>query len=114
MIPAGKVVTYGRIAAYLGKPGAARAVGNILHVNPDPIGQPCFRVVDRDGRLAENFGGGGKDVQKERLEADGIEVVGYRVDLKKYLWDGPVPDTVRDSRENRRADETDNRRNDKK
>ncbi|MCQ2427718.1 MAG: MGMT family protein [Clostridia bacterium] len=99
MIPAGKVVTYGGIAAYLGKPGAARAVGNILHVNPDPIGQPCFRVVNRDGRLAENFGGGGKDVQKARLEADGIEVVGYRVDLGKYLWDGPVSEIGEDPAE---------------
>jgi len=86
LIPKGKVVTYGQIAAYIGKPGASRAVGNILHVNPDPIGQPCFKVVNREGRLAENFGGGGKDVQRARLTADGVEVVDYRVDLEKYRW----------------------------
>ena len=36
MIPDGKVVTYGQIARWLGNPGLARVVGNLLHVNPDP------------------------------------------------------------------------------
>ena len=87
-IPKGKVVTYGQIAEYLGCRGAARAVGNILHRNPDPIGQPCFKVVNRKGELAANFGdAGGIETQKRRLEADGVEVVGYTVDLKKYRWE---------------------------
>lgn len=86
-IPKGKVVTYSQIAEALGKPRAARAVGNILHNNRDPLYYPCYKVVNRDGRLAEHFGDeGGIEAQKERLEADGIEVRDYRVDLNKYQW----------------------------
>lgn len=86
-IPKGKVVTYKTIAEALGRPKAARAIGNILHNNEDPIYYPCYKVVDRNGRLAEHFGDeGGIKTQKKRLEADGIEVKDYRVDLKRYLW----------------------------
>lgn len=86
-IPKGKVVTYKTIAEALGRPKAARAIGNILHNNTDPIYYPCYKVVDRNGRLAEHFGDvGGIETQKKRLEADGIEVIDYRVDLKRYLW----------------------------
>lgn len=85
-IPRGKVVTYGQIAQQLGDRRLARAVGNILHENPDPIAQPCYKVVNRDGRLAANFGDGGIAVQKKRLENDGIEVQNNKVDLAKYQW----------------------------
>lgn len=85
-IPAGKVVTYGQIAEALGNPALARAVGNILHTNPDPIGNPCFKVVNAKGELAEHFGDGGAQVQRERLERDGVRVENGRVDLGKYRW----------------------------
>lgn len=83
-IPKGKVVTYGQIAEFLGNKKLARVVGNVLHVNPDPIGQPCYKVVNAKGELAINFGGGGREIQKKRLEADGIEVVDYKVDLSRF------------------------------
>lgn len=82
-IPKGKVVTYGQLARAIGSPCAARAVGNVLHANPDPDYYPCYKVVDREGRLAEHFALG-IDEQKRRLEADGIVVDGYKVDLEKY------------------------------
>lgn len=86
-IPAGKVVTYGQIAEYLGNKRLARVVGNILHNNPDQINQPCFKVVNQKGELARNFGDvGGIETQKQRLENDGVEVIGYKVDLVKYQW----------------------------
>ena len=83
-IPRGKVATYGQIAALAGNPRMSRAVGNALHKNPDPEGIPCYRVVNSKGELAEDFAFGGKDIQKNLLEADGIEVISGRVDLKKY------------------------------
>jgi methylated-DNA-protein-cysteine methyltransferase-like protein len=44
-------------------------------------------VVNAQGKLTGRFAFGGINVQKERLEADGIEVSDdYRVDLKKYQW----------------------------
>ncbi|MGN1106183.1 MAG: MGMT family protein [Huintestinicola sp.] len=85
-IPKGNVVTYGQIAEYLGNKRAARAVGNILHHNPDENKYPCYKVVDSKGNLSKSFAFGGSDKQKEKLEAEGIEVVSYRVDLNRYQW----------------------------
>ncbi|HEY70336.1 MAG TPA: MGMT family protein [Anaerolineae bacterium] len=50
-IPAGRVATYGEIAKRIGKPKAARAVGQALHNNPMPMVIPCHRVIASDGRL---------------------------------------------------------------
>ena len=87
-IPNGKVVTYGQIATYLGNPRLARVVGNILHNNPDEDKYPCYKVVNAKGRLAPSFAFGGVDKQKEKLQADGIEVKDDMVDLSKYQWNG--------------------------
>lgn len=88
-IPKGKVVTYKQIAEYLGNPKMARVVGNKLHVNPDPVHYPCYKVVNSKGELSGRFAFGGINVQKEKLEADGIEVSDdYVVDLEKYQWRG--------------------------
>ena len=38
-IPSGCVATYGEIALMVGRPGAARAVGNALHANPYEMGR---------------------------------------------------------------------------
>jgi methylated-DNA-[protein]-cysteine S-methyltransferase len=48
-IPPGETRTYGEIAAAVGKPGAARAVGNALNANPVSIVVPCHRVVAASG-----------------------------------------------------------------
>ncbi|MGN1102863.1 MAG: MGMT family protein [Huintestinicola sp.] len=85
-VPEGRVVTYGQIAEYLGNKKAARAVGNILHNNPDENKYPCFKVVDSKGNLSESFAFGGIEKQKEKLEAEGIEVINYKVDLSTYQW----------------------------
>ena len=83
-IPQGKVATYGRVAELAGNKKMARAVGNALHKNPDPDNIPCYRVVNSKGELAGEFAFGGADAQAKLLEADGIEVVNGKVDLKKY------------------------------
>ena len=85
-VPKGKVVTYGQIAEAAGNPRAARAVGNILHSNPNGVEIPCYKVVDSKGRLSEHYAFGGIEKQKERLEKEGIEVKNYRVDLNKYKF----------------------------
>lgn len=84
-IPPGKVVTYGQIAAFLGNKRLARAVGNILHNNPDPKIIPCHRVVNSRGRVAENFAFGGAVAQRAQLEKEGIVFASDgTVDLVKY------------------------------
>ncbi|MCD6461596.1 MAG: methylated-DNA--[protein]-cysteine S-methyltransferase [Thermoplasmata archaeon] len=49
LIPYGEVRTYGQIAEMIGRPGAFRAVGNALGVNPLPLLVPCHRVVSSGG-----------------------------------------------------------------
>ena len=85
-IPEKKVVTYKQVAEYLGNKGLARVVGNILHKNPDGDKYPCYKVLNSKGELAENFVFGGKNIQKERLEKEGIIVKDGKVDLKTYQW----------------------------
>lgn len=86
-VPAGKVVTYGQVAAAVGAPRCARQVGWALHVNPEPGVIPCHRVVNREGRLAPAFAFGGPEVQTSLLEAEGVQVEGGYVDLNKYRWE---------------------------
>lgn len=50
-IPYGETRTYGEIAAAVGRPRAARAVGGACHVNPLLIVTPCHRVVGSGGAL---------------------------------------------------------------
>ena len=87
MIPKGCVATYGQIALYAGNPRWARVVGYALHSNPDPDNIPCFRVVNREGRVSKAFAFGGENMQILLLRADGVEVSdeGF-VDLEKYIW----------------------------
>lgn len=88
-IPRGKVATYGQIAMLAGNPRWSRVVGYALHSNPDPDNIPCYRVVDRMGRLSSAFVFGGINRQAELLRADGVEVNDDNtVELDKFLWDG--------------------------
>ncbi len=85
-IPYGRVATYAQVAEMAGDRKMARAVGNALHKNPDPDGIPCFRVVNSKGELAGEFAFGGAGVQASLLEAEGIEVVNGKVDLKRFQF----------------------------
>ena len=84
MIPPGKVMTYGQIGKIAGV--HPRQVGRILHQNPDPEKIPCHRVVNSQGKLAENFAFGGMKGQKDKLEIEGIRVINKKIDLAQYIW----------------------------
>jgi methylated-DNA-[protein]-cysteine S-methyltransferase len=56
-VPYGQVTTYGSLAAKIGRPKAARAVGGAMNRNPIPIVLPCHRVVGANGSLT-GYGGG--------------------------------------------------------
>ena len=87
-IPCGKVATYGDVARLCGNARMSRQVGWALHVNPQPGVIPCHRVIFSDGSLSTGFAFGGKDVQKNLLLSEGVEVSkDYKVDLKKYRWE---------------------------
>lgn len=56
-VPFGRTTSYGRVAAQLGAPGAARAVGLANGRNPVSVIVPCHRVVGASGSLT-GYGGG--------------------------------------------------------
>ncbi|HCU88699.1 MAG TPA: cysteine methyltransferase [Gammaproteobacteria bacterium] len=56
-IPVGETVSYGQLAARLGKPTASRAVGLANSKNPIGIVIPCHRVVGANGDLTGYAGG---------------------------------------------------------
>ena len=62
-IPKGKTLTYRQVAMAAGRPGAARAVGNIMNKNRDAR-VPCHRVIRSDG-TAGGYNGG--TAQKRRI-----------------------------------------------
>ena len=56
-IPYGKTKTYGEIAKAIGKPKAARAIGQACNKNPVWVIIPCHRVVGSNGKLGGYAGG---------------------------------------------------------
>jgi methylated-DNA-[protein]-cysteine S-methyltransferase len=83
-IPRGRVATYSGLAAKIGAPGAARAVGTALANNPFPLVIPCHRVVRSDGSLG-GFGGG-IEMKKDLLNKEGVVFDGKdRVSAKKVF-----------------------------
>ena len=68
-VPYGRTTTYGTLAATVGRPRAARAVGTVMHNNPIPIVLPCHRVVGANGSLTGY--GGGLHVKRALLELEG-------------------------------------------
>src|SRR5688572_33250295 len=83
-IPAGRVMTYGQIAAMCGNARAARIVGGIAHFGDPDL--PWQRVVNKKGGLASGYPGG-RSGHKQVLKAEGIEVgEDYRVNIQGLLW----------------------------
>lgn len=86
-IPAGKVATFGQLAAMAGSPRAARIVGAAMY--RAPAGLPCHRVLYADGTLCCDQAFGGKHIQRGMLEEEGVTFLpDGRVDLKRHLWSG--------------------------
>lgn len=83
-IPSGRVATYGDVAVLAGRPGAARAVGQIM-ARADEPGLPYHRVVAAGGRL----GGFGRSPQlkAQLLSAEGLTLRrGRVVGFAKVRW----------------------------
>lgn len=84
-IPQGKVATYGQVALVAGNPRWARVVGYALHCNPDPATIPCYRVVNREGRVSPAFVFGGENVQVQLLKNDGVSFLDETlVDMENF------------------------------
>ncbi len=66
----GGTLTYGQLAAKIGRPRAARAVGAALGRNPWPVLIPCHRVVGKDGKLTGFSGFGGVRAKQRMLDME--------------------------------------------
>ena len=84
-IPRGQVATYGQIAALLGYPRAARAVGQAMKHAPSHL--PWHRVVNAQGGISRRRQGSGMLTQRIRLEQEGVPLRRGRVPLTRYRWD---------------------------
>ena len=84
-IPVGRVATYGDVARLAGRPGAARAVGNIMRQGNHPA-LPYHRVVAAGGRLG---GYSSPALKRSLLAAEGLTVTPARVmNFTKVRWAG--------------------------
>jgi methylated-DNA-[protein]-cysteine S-methyltransferase len=67
-VPFGETTTYGALAARVGRPRAARAVGTVMNRNRIPIVLPCHRVVGAGGNLVGYAGGLDRKIALLELE----------------------------------------------
>ena len=89
-IPVGRVTTYGDIAKLAGKPGAARAVGNIMRRGDRP-GLPYHRVIGAGGGLG---GYSNLSLKRSLLAAEGVTVTPRRVaGFAKIHWPASARET---------------------
>lgn len=86
-IPAGRVSTYGEVAALAGMPRAARQVGYALHALADDEDVPWHRVINARGEISARAEGAFADLQRSLLEAEGVDFDPCgRVDLSIHGW----------------------------
>jgi O-6-methylguanine DNA methyltransferase len=69
-VPAGATLSYGEIAARIGSPGSARAVGQALGKNPFAVVVPCHRVLAAGGKLGGFSAPGGVTTKQRMLEIE--------------------------------------------
>jgi methylated-DNA-protein-cysteine methyltransferase-like protein len=87
-IPAGRVTSYGAVAAILGRPRAPRAVGGALSTIPDALDLPWWRVISCSGRISTSSIHHTAQIQRALLEDEGVRLGGTgRVDWDRYEWD---------------------------
>lgn len=95
-VPRGKVVSYGGVAAILGRPRAARGVGRALSTLPDASDVPWWRVINRNGEISIKGVLHGPALQRTLLEREGVRFVRGRVDWRRFGWSADaLPDALR-------------------
>ncbi len=86
MIPRGKVLSYGAVAALAGRPRAARAVGAALSALPEGSTVPWWRVINHSGRITTPKIHHIATLQSVLLQKDGIPLGSGRVDMARHAW----------------------------
>lgn len=87
-IPAGRVATYGQVAALAGFPGNAREVGYALAALPEGTEIPWQRVINARGEVSLRREPGRDGFQRHLLEEEEVDFGPHgRVDLAQFGWD---------------------------
>ena len=87
LIPYGKVASYGQIAKMAGLPKHARLVGYVLKHLDQASEIPWYRVINSQGRISlSKLDGQGENIQRTKLLAEGVMVIGDKINLKQYQW----------------------------
>ena len=87
--PRGRIVSYGGVAAMLGQPRAARAVGRALNSLPDNTQVPWWRVVNSRGEVSIRGIEQGEVLQRKLLEREGVKFArNGRIPWDLYGWPG--------------------------
>ena len=87
-VPRGRVATYGQIAALLGYPRAARAVGQAM--KHCPPGVAWHRIVNARGGISLRADMASMLTQRMLLEREGVAVRHGRTRLERFQWRGPA------------------------
>ena len=89
-VPRGRIVSYGAVAAMLGKPRAARAVGQALRALPDRNDVPWWRVVNRNGAVSSRPVINARPLQEALLKKERVKFDRNGcADWSRYGWQGP-------------------------
>jgi len=88
LVPAGKVVSYGQVAAYVGTPRAARQVGWAMRSLEGAPDFPWWRVLNNAGKITIKGNlYNSAQTQKEFLEAEGVQIsTAFELDMERYRY----------------------------
>lgn len=87
LIPYGKVASYGQIAKMAGLPKHARLVGYVLKHLDLEAEIPWHRVINSQGKISlSKLDDQGENIQRVKLLAEGVMVIGDKINLKQYQW----------------------------
>lgn len=91
LIPYGKVASYGQITKMAGLPKHARLVGYVLKHLDSEAEIPWHRVINSQGKISlSKLDDQGENIQRVKLLAEGVMVIGDKINLKQYQWNNSL------------------------
>ena len=85
-IPAGKVASYGQVAALAGFPQNSRLVGRLLKIMPSDSIIPWHRVVNSQGKISFPVGSNKFQEQRQKLLSEGVLFKNDKVNMRECRW----------------------------
>ncbi|MFN3581365.1 MAG: MGMT family protein, partial [Pseudomonas sp.] len=85
-VPAGRVISYGRLAELAGMGRGARLVGRWLGQLPEDSSLPWHRVLNSQGKLSLPADSPAGQEQYQRLMAEGVMIERRRVNMRRFGW----------------------------